>query len=100
MATSSRTAKQGTTTRRARNSQSVSKPKALKIAVQRSKTDELIKLLRKRGGASLAELQKATGWQPHSVRGFLSGTVKKRLGHVLLSKKSADGVRRYVIGAS
>jgi hypothetical protein len=44
-------------------------------------------------------MTKATGWQPHSVRGFLSGTVKKRLGHDLRSEKSSGGVRRYMIGA-
>ncbi len=64
-----------------------------------SKASEVIRLLRRKSGASIAELQKATGWQPHSVRGFLSGTVKKRLGHDLRSKKLADGARRYMIGA-
>ncbi len=42
-------------------------------------------------------MQSATGWQPHSVRGFLSGTVKKRLGLKLQSSKAKDGERRYAI---
>ena len=46
-------------------------------------------------GAAIDELQTATGWQAHSVRGFLAGTVKKKLGLVLQSNKAEDGVRRY-----
>ncbi len=65
-----------------------------------AKASVVIRLLQRKSGASIAELQKATGWQPHSVRGFLSGTVKKRLGHDLRSEKSADSARRYTIGAS
>ncbi len=64
------------------------------------KASEVIRLLQRKNGASIAEIQKATGWQPHSVRGFLSGTVKKRLGHDLRSEKTADSARRYMIGAS
>jgi hypothetical protein len=37
-------------------------------------------LLKRPGGATAAELQKATGWQPHSVRGFLSGAIRKKMG--------------------
>ena len=44
-------------------------------------------------------LMEATGWQPHSVRGFLSATVKKKLGLSLVSETSKDGVRRYRIDA-
>jgi Protein of unknown function (DUF3489) len=44
-----------------------------------SKTALLLRLLRRPDGASLGELTKATGWQPHSVRGFLSGTVKAKM---------------------
>ena len=62
-----------------------------------SKHDQILALLRRKRGASLAEMQSATDWQAHSVRGFLSGTVKKRLGLKLQSSKSKDGERRYAI---
>jgi hypothetical protein len=39
----------------------------------------------------------ATSWQAHSVRGFLSGTVKKKLGHSIISSRDNDGARRYRI---
>jgi hypothetical protein len=42
-------------------------------------------------------MMQATEWQQHSVRGFLAGTVKKKLGFSLSSLKPDDGVRRYRI---
>jgi hypothetical protein len=63
----------------------------------KSKHDAVLTLLRRKQGASLAEMQSATDWQAHSVRGFLSGTVKKRLGLKLQSSKAKDGERRYAI---
>lgn len=57
-----------------------------------------LELLSRPDGASLEELQAATGWQAHSVRGFLSGTVKKKLGLTLLSERAGDGPRRYRVG--
>ncbi|MEX0406697.1 DUF3489 domain-containing protein [Aquibium sp. LZ166] len=62
-----------------------------------SKTEAALKLLRRKNGAALPELQEATGWQAHSVRGFLSGTVKKKLGLNLSSEVGKQGVRRYRI---
>lgn len=62
-----------------------------------SKHDVLLKLLHSNNGATLAHMEKATGWQPHSVRGFLSGTVKKRLGLKLTSEAGRNGERRYSI---
>ena len=50
-------------------------------------------------GAAIDELQAATGWQQHSVRGFLAGPVKKKLGLPLLSGKSESGPRRYRIAS-
>jgi hypothetical protein len=71
-------------------------PKPVKAS--NSKSDQVLLLLRRKGGASIAELQKQTGWQPHSVRGFLSGTVKKKLGLKLGSERTEKGERRYAIG--
>jgi hypothetical protein len=48
-------------------------------------------------GATLSELMKETGWQAHSVRGFLSGTLKKKMGLPIHSAKSPDGARAYRI---
>jgi uncharacterized protein DUF3489 len=62
-----------------------------------SKTAKVIALLEKSKGATLAELMKATGWQAHSVRGFLSGTLTKRMGLKIESKKTAEGARSYSI---
>jgi hypothetical protein len=56
-----------------------------------------IDLLSRPDGASIEELQEATGWQAHSVRGFLAGAVKKGLGLTLDSEKPDDGPRRYRI---
>jgi hypothetical protein len=64
---------------------------------QISKTAACLELLRQDEGASLQELMSATGWQAHSVRGFLSGTVKKKLGLPLASSGGEGDVRRYRI---
>lgn len=60
-----------------------------------SKLDTLEKLLRRKNGATIAEMVQATGWQQHSVRGALAGAIKKR-GHAVTSEK-IDGTRRYRI---
>lgn len=64
-------------------------------AVKTNKTEQCLALLTAPDGATIDELQAATGWQAHSVRGFLAGTVKKKLGMKLDSKRGEDGVRRY-----
>ena len=60
-----------------------------------SKTAGILSMLKCPNGAALGELTQATDWQPHSVRGFLAGHVKKKLGLSLLSEVGANGVRRY-----
>ena len=64
-----------------------------------SKQDTVIAMLRRGGGASIAEMMEATGWQAHSVRGFMSGALKKRLGIELVSEKSEGSDRRYYVAA-
>jgi len=77
-------------------------PKAAKkegAARDGSKAAAVLDLLKRSDGASLPELMKATGWQAHSVRGFLSGTVGKKLGLAVVSTKVEDGERTYSIKA-
>jgi hypothetical protein len=64
-----------------------------------SKTDRILELLKRPGGVTAKELMKVTGWQPHSVRGFLSGTVGKKMGLTVMSTKSDDGERTYSVEA-
>ena len=59
----------------------------------------LIDLLTRKKGATIDEAVAATGWQPHSVRGAISGTLKKKLGLAVTSEKPGDGPRRYRIVA-
>lgn len=60
-----------------------------------SKLAMILKKIRTKNGATLDTLMEITGWQVHSVRGFLSGTVRKKLGLPLSSDIGKDGKRRY-----
>jgi len=60
-----------------------------------SKQAVLISLMRRDDGATVAQLCEATGWQAHTVRGSISGTLKKRLGLVVTSVKPRDSERVY-----
>jgi hypothetical protein len=62
-----------------------------------TKQDRMLTLLNRPAGASIAEMMQATNWQQHSVRGFLAGTVRKKLGFSVTSAMASDGVRRYRI---
>ena len=64
-----------------------------------SKTEKVLDLLKRADGATAKELMKATGWQAHSVRGFLSGTLRKKMGLAVTSTKGEDGERNYSIKA-
>jgi hypothetical protein len=67
-----------------------------KQAVAASKQSRVIAMLRSPDGTTIAAMMKATGWQQHSVRGFLAGVVRKKLKLKLDSKK-IDGSRVYSI---
>ena len=62
-----------------------------------SKTATVVALLERKGGATLAEVMKATDWQAHSVRGFISGTLGKKMGLTVASERRADGEHVYSI---
>jgi hypothetical protein len=64
-----------------------------------SKAAKVLDLLKRPGGATSKEIMRATGWQPHSVRGFLSGTVGKKMGLTVVSTKGEDGERTYSVKA-
>jgi len=62
-----------------------------------SKKAVVLALLRRDGGATLGEIAQATDWQLHSIRGFLSGQVAKKMGLKIDSIKDDGGKRRYHI---
>src|SRR5215470_13260816 len=64
-----------------------------------SKQSRVIAMLQSPAGATIAAMMKATGWQQHSVRGFLAGVVRKRLKLKLNSKK-VDGERVYQVAGA
>jgi Protein of unknown function (DUF3489) len=90
---------------KARKSNSSPKPPKLTAAsagqpdapARSTKQDRILSLLNQRNGATIPEMVQATDWQQHSVRGFLAGTVKKKLGLNLTSSKSDGELRRYRI---
>ncbi len=62
-----------------------------------SKTEAVLALLKQRDGATLKAIMEATNWQAHSVRGFISGTLGKKMGLSVQSNKDENGERRYSI---
>lgn len=68
-------------------------------AIPSTKAKQMLVLLKRKNGASLPELEKVSGWQNHSVRGFLSATVKKRMKLKVTSLLTEKGERRYRIAA-
>jgi hypothetical protein len=66
-------------------------------ARQGSKKQIVIDLLSRKDGATMAEIAKATGWQNHSIRGFISGTLTKKMDLPVASLKNSAGQRVYRI---
>ena len=75
------------------------KAKAPKATTARdgSKKAMVLDLLRRKGGATLPEIAKATEWQNHSIRGFISGTITKKMGLSVKSFKTDQGQRAYAL---
>ena len=62
-----------------------------------SKLEQVIKLLTRKKGATIAQIMEQTGWQRHTVRGIISGNLKKRLGLNIISEKPEGQARIYRI---
>ena len=74
-------------------------PTAEVVARADSKTAKVLAMLRRAEGATLQQIMSVTGWQAHSVRGFVSGTLGKKLHLTVVSAKGEDGQRRYSVAA-
>lgn len=64
---------------------------------ENSKQAQVIAMLRRSEGATIAQICETTGWQPHTVRGTFAGAFKKKLDLNVTSEKSGDGARIYRI---
>lgn len=62
-----------------------------------TKLAAIIDAMRHPGGATIVQMMASTGWQAHTVRGAISGMVRKRLGYEVVTEKGADGQRAYRI---
>jgi hypothetical protein len=62
-----------------------------------TKLAAIIEAMRHPGGSTITQMMTGTGWQAHTVRGAISGMVKKRLGFEVVTEKGADGLRTYRI---
>ncbi len=83
--------------KKGRPAQEASRPEKAPTARDGSKKADVLALLRREGGASVQELMTTTGWQAHSVRGFLSGAIGKKMGLMVQSAKREDGARVYSV---
>ena len=89
--------KKATQAKKATKAPKKAAPAKAEGAREGSKTAAILELLRRPKGASLAEVMEAASWQAHSVRGFISGTLGKKMGLTVKSEKRDDGTRVYSI---
>jgi Protein of unknown function (DUF3489) len=73
-------------------------PKA-KTTRDGSKTATIVELMKREGGVTLKAIMETTSWQAHSVRGFISGTLTKKMGLAVVSTKGENGERTYSIAS-
>ena len=76
-------------------SKKAAKVKEAKVPREFSKKNIILDLLRRPKGATMAEIAKATDWQNHSIRGFISGNLTKKMGLTVESTKNEAGERTY-----
>ena len=89
--------KKSAKTSKATKPKKAAKPSKAKSVRSGSKAEKVLELMKRKDGATLAEIAKATDWQNHSIRGFVSGHVTKKLGLKVESTKSEEGERTYRI---
>jgi len=93
-------AKKGKPSKRAKSARkSPKRPHKTKSARSGSKTKKILDLLKRPGGVTAKQLMQLTGWQPHSIRGFLSGIVSKKMGLTVTSTRGDTGDRTYSVRA-
>nr|WP_281721813.1 DUF3489 domain-containing protein [Nitrosomonas nitrosa] len=80
-----------------RAAKTIKQPAADRKPRQHTKHVKLIEMLRRPDGATVAQIAKALNWQPHTVRGAMSGALKKKLGLTITSEKPEGGERVYRI---
>jgi hypothetical protein len=91
--------KQKKTTSKVSSGTKTAKKKQATVVTGTTKLARLEALLRRPEGATLDQISTSIGWQAHSVRGAMSGALKKKQGFTITSDKAEDGQRIYRIAA-